>query len=351
MHMLAPVNHILGLTNIRRIRTLPVNGNVLVRVGQRVNASDVIAEAQIATRHVLVDVRRAMGGATAAQVDKTIVRAEGDKLQQGDVIAETGGIFSRIVRAPSNCTIAMISGGRVLLAVETQPLQLLATIPGVVTDLHPERGATIETNGALIQGAWGNGRVAEGLMIPLLKTPDEELTTEMLEVSLRGAVVVGGFCRSADVLRAGAQLPLRGLVLASMTADLLALAAGLEYPIVVLEGFGRVPLNDATFQLITTSEKRDASLNAVFNPPMGEKPELILPLPAVGQPSAATTYFAPDQTVRIQGEPYRGKIGVIVQIRPGMTVLPNGLRAPAADVRLDRDSAVIVPLANLEVIE
>ena len=64
----------------------------------------------------------------------------------------------------------MISGGRVLLEVESAPLELRAGIPGVITDLHPERGATIETNGALIQGAWGNGRVGEGLMIPLLKS-------------------------------------------------------------------------------------------------------------------------------------------------------------------------------------
>jgi hypothetical protein len=350
MHMLAPVNHILGLTNIRRTRLLPVSGNVLVRVGQRVNASDVIAEAQVATRHVMLDVRRALGG-DAAEAEKSIVRVEGAKLQQGDIIAEKGGLFTRLVRAPVNGTIVMIAGGRVLLAVETQPLQLLATVPGVVTDLHPERGATIETNGALIQGAWGNGRVGEGLMIPLLHSPEDELTTEMLEVSLRGAVVVGGHCNSAEVLRAGAQLPLRGLVLGSMTADLLALAVSLDYPIVVLEGFGRAPLNDTTYQLLTTSEKRDASLNAAFNPPMGEKPELILPLPAQGQPSPATTYFAPNQTVRIQGEPYRGKIGIVVQVRPGLTVLPNGLRAPAAEVRLDRDSAVTVPLANLEVIE
>lgn len=348
--MLAPINHILGLTNIRRTRLLPVSGNVLVRVGQRVNASDVIAEAQIATRHVLLDVRRAMGGATAAEADRAIVRAEGDKVQQGDVIAESGGLFARIVRAPANGTIAMVSSGRVLVAVETQPLQILATVPGVVTDLHPERGATIETNGALIQGAWGNGRVGEGLMIPLLKSPEDELTADMVEVSLRGAVVVGGHCRSAEVLRAGGLLPLRGLVLASMTADLLAVAAGLDYPIMVLEGFGRVPLNEVSYQLVTTSEKRDVSVNAVFNPPMGEKPELIMPLPAAGQPAPSTTYFAPNQTVRIQGDPYRGKIGVIVQLRPGLTVLPNGLRAPAAEVRLDRESTVTVPLANLEVI-
>jgi hypothetical protein len=347
--MLAPVNHILGLTNIRRTRLLPVSGNVLVRVGQRVNASDIIAEAQVATRHMLLDVRRSMGG--GADADRSIVRAEGDKLQQGDVIAESGGLFARVVRAPANGKIVMISGGRVLLEVESQPLQLLAGVPGVVTELHPERGATIETNGALIQGAWGNGRIGEGLMIPLLHSPDEELTSDLLEVSLRGAVVVAGFCRSAEVLRAGAQLPLRGLVLASMTADLLAVAAGLDYPIIVLEGFGRVPMNEVSYQLISTSEKRDASVNAHFNPPMGERPELILPLPAQGQPEQSTAYFSANQTVRIQGEPYRGKIGVIVQIRPGFTVLPNGLRAPAADVRLEKDTSVTVPLANLEVIE
>lgn len=348
--MLAPVNHILGLTNIRRTRLLPVSGNVLVRVGQRVNASDVIAEAQVATRHVLLDVRRAIGGASGAEADRAIKRSEGERVQQGDVIAETGGLFSRIVRAPANGTIAMVSSGRVLVAVESQPLQLLATVPGVITDLHPERGATIETNGALIQGAWGNGRVGEGLLLSLLHSPDDELTREMVEVSLRGAVVVAGHCRSVEALRAGAQLPLRGLVLASMSADLLAAAAGLDYPIVVLEGFGRVPMNEITYQLITSSEKRDASINAAFNPPMGEKPELILPLPTQGQLATPSAYFTPNQTVRIQGEPYRGKIGVIVQVRPGLTVLPNGLRAPAAEVRLERESIVTVPLANLEVI-
>lgn len=349
--MLAPVNHILGLTNIRRTRLLPVSGSVLVRVGQKVNASDVIAEAQVATRHLMLDIRRAMGGASTAEAERTIIRREGEKLVQGDVIAESGGLFARVVRAPANGTVAMVSSGRVLIEVETRPLQLLAALPGLVTELHPERGATIETDGALIQGAWGNGRVGEGLLVPLLHSPDEELTSEQLEVSLRGAVVVAGHCRTAKALRAAADLPLRGLVLASMTADLLAVAAGMDMPIIILEGLGRIPMDEASYQLITTSERRDASLNAGFNPPMGERPELVLPLPAAGQSAPSTAYFAPNQTVRIQGEPYRGKIGVIVQIRPGLTVLPNGLRAPAADVRLEAATQVTVPLANLEVID
>jgi len=348
--MLAPVNHILGLTNIRRRRLLPVAGNVLVRVGQRVSASDVIAEANIATRHMLLDIRRSLGGASAAETERWIVRHEGDKVAAGDVIAEKGGLFSRIVRAPVSGTVAMVAGGRVLLEVESQPFQIQAATPGVVTEIYPERGAQIETNGALIQGAWGNGRVSEGTLLPILHSPDEVLTGEMLDVSLRGAVVAAGHCRDLKVLRAAADLPLRGLILGSISSELLASAAALDFPLILLEGFGRVPMNDAAYRLIVSSEKRDVSLNAAYNPPLGERPELIIPLAANAPSAADSVYFQPDQAVRIQGEPYRGKMGVIVHIRPGLTVLPSGLRAAAADVRLENDAVVTVPLANLEVI-
>jgi hypothetical protein len=348
--MLAPVNHILGLTNIRRQRLLPVAGKVLVRVGQKVSASDFIAEANVATRHILLDIRRSLGGVSAAEVERLIVRHEGDKVQSGDVVAEKGGLFSRIVRAPVSGTVVMVAGGRVLLEVESQPLQIQAATPGIITEIIPERGATIETNGALIQGAWGNGLVSEGTLVPLLSSPEDILTSDMLDVNLRGAIVAAGHCRELKTLRAGADLPLRGLVLGSISSDLLAAAAGMQYPIMVLEGFGHVPMNEAAFRLIVSSEKRDVSINAVYNPPLGERPELIIPLAANGPTASDSIYFQPDQTVRIQGDPYRGKMGVIVQIRPGLTVLPNGLRAPAADIRLESDHQVTVPLANLEVI-
>lgn len=168
---------------------------------------------------------------------------------------------------------------------------------------------------------------------------------------MRGAVIMGGHCASADVLRAGAELPLRGMILASLASDLVSVAASVNYPVLVIEGFGKIPLNEAAFKLISTSEKRDVSISAALNPAAGERPELIIPLPAIGQSAPETDYFAPNQTVRIQGAPYAGKMGTFVQVRPGLYTLPNGLKVPAADVQLDSDTRVTVPLANLEVIE
>jgi hypothetical protein len=350
--MLAQVTHILGLTNIRRVRMLPVNGRVLVSPGQKVHASDVVAEADTASRHLLLDVRRWLGFTRVDEAEHAIVRHEGDQVQKDDVIAETGGMFSRIIRAPSDGKIVTISAGRVLLQVESRPLQVLAGLPGVITELYPERGAAIEGNGGLVQGAWGNGPfVGEGLLVMLLKTPADELVRTDVEVTLRGAILVAGHCQDPEVLRTAAGLPVRGLVLASMASDLIPLAKSLEIPIMLLEGFGRVPMNENAYRLLTTSDKRDVSVFTAFNPTAGERPELFIPLPANGQTAPEMAYFTPDQNVRIQGEPYRGKTGTIVRIHTGLTVLPNGVRAPAADVRLEPDTQVIIPLANLEVIE
>ena len=348
--MLAPVTHILGLANIRRQRLLPVAGKVLVRTGQKISATDVIAEANIATRHIMLDIRRSLGSASVAEAERSIKRHEGERVQAGDVVAERSGMFARIVRAPAAGTVVMVASGRVLLEVESKPLQILAGTPGMISEIIPERGAVIETNGALIQGAWGNGLIAEGTLVTLLKSPEDVLTSDLLDVNLRGAIVAAGHCRDLKVLRAALDLPLRGLILGSISSELRAAARGIQYPILVVEGFGRIPMNQSAYNLLVSSEKRDVSINASGNPALGERSELIIPLGVAGPTMNENAYFAPDQTVRIQGEPYRGKMGVIIQIRPGYTVLPNGLRALAADVRLEEDTSVTVPLANLEVI-
>ena len=97
--MLAPVLHVLPLTTIVRERTLPVAGKVNAHLNQRVNPTDVIAEANFAREHVLLDVARTFG-VSANAADKLMKVKEGDRLTQGGLVAEMSGMLSRSIKAP-----------------------------------------------------------------------------------------------------------------------------------------------------------------------------------------------------------------------------------------------------------
>lgn len=350
--MLAPVYHVLPLATITRERKLPVAGKVLAHIDQRVSATDVIAEANFAREHVLIDVARTFNVTTKA-ADRMIKVNQNDRVAQGALVADAGGLIPRSIRAPRAGRVMIVGGGQILMEVGDARVELRAGLPGVVTKVIPERGVEIRTAGALVQGVWGNGRIDSGVITSLIEKPDDLLSAERLDVSMRGAVILGGHVRDADTLRAAADLPVRGLILSSIYSPLLQTAYQMKYPILVLDGFGSMPMNSAAFKLLTTNNKREATVNAEhFDRYNGNRPEVIIPLPVSAEPAEPDDFyhFASGQTVRMRRPPHAGMIGTIANLRPGLSQLPSGLRAPAADVKLENGETVIAPLANLEVV-
>lgn len=350
--MLAPVTHVLPLTTIVRERVLPVAGKVNAHVNQRVNPTDVIAEATFAREHVLLDVARTFGVSPNA-ADKLIKVKEGDRLTANALVAESGGLFSRSIKAPRPGRVMVAGSGQVLMEVGDTRVELRAGLPGVVTQVLPERGVVIRTAGALIQGVWGNGRIDNGLMISLLEKPDDVLTADRLDVSLRGSVILGGHVRDVETLKVAAELPIRGLIISSLLSSLITTAYQMRYPILAMEGFGAIPMNSAAFKLLTTNNKREATVNAEhFDRYASNRPEVIIPLPISSEPPEPSKYesFAVGQQVRMRRPPNVGMIGTISNLPAGLSTLPNGLRVVAADVKLENGESMLVPLVNLEVV-
>ena len=60
--------------------------------------------------------------------------------------------------------------------------------------------------------------------------------------------------------------------------------------------------------------------------------------------------FAVGQQVRTRRSPHAGMIGTISVLPSGLSLLPSGLRAPAAEVKLENGESVLLPLVNLEVV-
>jgi hypothetical protein len=351
--MITRVTHILPMTLIRRTRLMPANGRVIVRVGQKVAASDVIGEAVVNSGHLALDIPRSLG-VTQEAAEGLIVRKSGEQVSEGDIIAgPVGSLFPRTVHAPKSGRIVAISNGLVLIEFEGTPLELRAGLSGVVTEVIEDRGVIIENYGALIQGVWGNNHVEAGIMIAAAQTPDDKLTPNRLDVGMRGAIVFAGICSQAEALHSAAEIPVRGLILASLDPDLIPLANKLTFPILVLGGFGKVPMDSNTFKILYTNEKREVSVNACDWPNRSApRPEIIIPLVAVNELPVPrdSDIFAPGQTVRVIQSPYNGRTATIISLVPGLTNFPSGFHLPAASLHLENGEVATLPLVNLEII-
>lgn len=352
MTWLRPVTHILPMAEWRCRRVLPVAGRVLVqRPGHPVKAGDPVAEADLHPRHRLIDVAQALG-VPRAKAEAYIRVQEGEQLQEGDVIAERRGVFRRVVRAPVDGEVMLVSDGQVLLREAGNPFTLEAGVPGRVVEVLPGRGVEIALTSALVDGVWGNGRTGHGVLYTLLDTAGEELLPDRILPPLRGSVVLGGYCQDPEVLHRAAELPLRGLILSSLRARLIPLAEQMPFPVVVLEGFGHLPLNARAFKLLGSYNQREVALLAERpNRWEGRRPRVVIPLEMGGAPPAGEAdEVRRGQTVRLLRAPYAGQIGTVIGLRPGWTAFPNGVRARAVEVRLEDGARAVVPLNNLEIL-
>ena len=350
--MQAPITHILPVAAIRRQRLMPAGGRIIARRGQQVQPSDIVAEAVIRPEHLLLDIGRGLG-LLPKEADHYIQRRAGDEVGEGDIIAGPVGISRRVVRAPKSGTVVVAGEGQVLLELEGEFSELQAGYFGVVSEMVGDRGVVIESSGALIQGVWGNGKINFGFLNLLAHTPDDLVTSEMMEVSLRGAVIMAGHCEDEKVLRSAEELPVRGMILSSMDSALVPYAKSVSYPIVLIEGFGKLSMNQDAFSILNSSAMREVAVNAEpWNRIANTRPEVVVSVPEGAYPEFPTEMatFAIGQTVRVVSSPYKSMVGTLTGLPQGLSVLPSSLRAQTAQVRFLNGDTFQVPLVNLEII-
>jgi hypothetical protein len=350
---LPSVTHVIALTTIRRERILPVPGTIAVRVNEKVQAADVIAEAEIDPKYYYLDIAKGLG-VSAGEVGRYLSRQQGERVDAGDVIAGPVGLTRRTVRAPADGRIATINNGRVLLEARGQLFQMRAGFPGVIVASDGAQIVTIETTGALVQGAWGNGKSDYGVMRVVGDGPFGRLQTNQLDVNLRGAVLVAGVCDHPAPLHQAVELSVRGVVLGAMTAELIPLARRLPFPILLTEGFGEQAITAPAFTLFMSHVGREVTIDAGTEwPQPGQRPEVVIPLSTtrpVGLPEEVIPIKA-GVRVRILNEPYLGEVGVIKSVLKQAIVYESGIRAKSASVEIDGIGTTNVPLANIEVLQ
>jgi len=349
--MYATFTQITPAIHLRRKRLLPVAGVVMVRQGQKVNSESILAEASVSTHHVLIDVVKTFGLPGPKAAEPLIQRKVGENLGEHDIIAETGGLFSQVIRTPAPGKIISIHDGQVLIQTEAKKISLQANYSGTIVEVIPDRGAIIETTGVLIQGAWGNGKSAAGPLLFKSEARTSPFTSSGIEIMGRGSIIAAALCNDAELLDLAKELPVAGLILGTMPASLREKALAMPYPILLIDGFGQTGLNSAAFKALSLYNNSEVTLNTFFGSDSSiSRPEVVITVRLSNVVPATQPRVTAGQVVRIHSAPFLSQIGTIEKILPGLTALPNGLRVCAASVIMENKERKTIPIYNLDVI-
>jgi hypothetical protein len=348
--------HVTPLATIRRERMLPQPGYVLVDEGDRVEAATAVARAETYGRHYLYDLPR-MLDLPLQQVAKYLRVQAGAAVNKGDPLASRPtllGLSSVAVPAPAGGAVVEIKDGQLLFAATGPVIEIKAGFPGTVLSINADWGVQLETAGALIQGAWGNGKQEYGVLKMLVNDPAQPLAVELLDAGSKGAIVVAGTTDEKG-LRLAEKRKLRGLVLGSLPSGLIKAARSLSCPVLVVEGFGKRVMSQQAWSLLADNNTREAAVDA--RPPdrwEGRRPELIIPLTHPGgqlaQPPDGQALTV-GRRVRVNRLPYAGQVGTVTLMPERGAAMPSGVLAAVAHVELEEQGTVVVPLANLEICE
>jgi len=341
------------LTNVRHKRMLPVPGEVLVRVGDRVEPTQVVARANLPGDFRILPVARLLG-VPISQVKRHLRVNLGDEVQQGQIIARRRGLTARSVKSPIDGMVTASAGGRILIEAQPTTFTLRAYIYGTVNNVLERYGVVIETIGAVIQGVWGAGGESSGVLKCMVESPDELLRGKTIDPPCHGTILVGGAGLDKAAIERAQEIQVRGIVVGGLEPELISLVERLPFPVVVTEGIGTVPMSTPVFHLLATNDGRDASISGRVQSRWDVvRPEIIFPLPAETPSQAQTQPGTPltvGTRVRMVRAPYMGIVGTVVALPTHTRRIETGVRIRGAEVDVGQRAPIFVPLANLEIL-
>ena len=341
---------------IRRERLLPARGEVLAHPGEQVGPADVIARCQLPGDTQVVDVSRALG-IRRERVAKYIGKNVGDVVQAGELLASHGGLLGRLkptCRAPVGGQVVAVHDGLVLIEATPSNFELRAHLKGQVTNVMPGVGVVISTTGVLIQGMWGSGGEAEGVLKVLVDSPRKPLRARAIDVSCHGTIVTGGSGLDDKALEQAVVAQVRGIIVGSIGVDLRPLLKTLPFPVIITEGFGSYPMSQAIFALLQSNAGREAMISADTQVRWGaRRPEIVIPLhPEEVMVAEDQGAFDLQVGAKVRGlrAPHLGAIGEVTDLPASPLTVESGTKLLVAEVAFEDAEPALIPVANLELI-
>jgi hypothetical protein len=337
------------LLTVRIPRLLSRPGQVLVRPGDSVAPTQVVAQAVRPPDFRIVEIAQELD----IPVGKTrsYLKVErGETVTEGDVLAAKGGLSSRVCYAPLTGTVVGVGRGRLLLEAEAQVTRLAALVPGYVVESRADSGVVIEMVGALIQAFWGNEGEGYGVLRMLVRDSRHPIRASHINASAQGTVLVGGSGVDQESIAQAVELGVRGIIVGSVQPAVIPFLRETRFPVIATEGIGTLPMSAALFELLRSLDGREAAVSAKT----GDRWKPTRPYAVVPMPTHTAPTLNPDLPVKagdrvrvLRGE-HRARSGTISRLLEGLIQVETGARLQGVEVILSESERVQVPYANIE---
>ena len=283
-------------TVVRKERRIPTRGEVLVKPGDKVEPGTVVARGVVENPDIRELRIYASLGISPDMVKNYVLKTTGDDVKKDEVIAIYRSFFGRstkVVRSPIDGRIESFSPvtGRAIIRGHPIKMMVKAHLPGEVVDVIDGEGAVVEVRAAVLQGAFGLGGEVMGELVFAVDSADVPLTSEEIRAEHRGKVVVGGSVATVDALRAAAKNGVSAVIVGGVDQKDLTEFLGYEigvgvtggedfgFTLIITEGFGVNPMDEARFSLLEKHEGRLACVDGTTQIRSRiQRPEVVVPL-------------------------------------------------------------------------
>lgn len=350
---------------VEKLRRIPPTGQVLVQEGQTVDFDQTVG--YMNPQGYVVNVNLASEiNVSPFDVPGSMLVPVGAAIRRGEIIAAHRTFYTlREYASPEDGILESVSPYTGRISIRAYPLAVRAMYPGVVSRIIPGEGVLITSQGALLQGIFGIGGYQAGQLLVVTKSENQPLTPDLIQPEHEGCIIAAGGEPSLESLERAKRFGVRGIIVGGIHKSVLdaflgyslgTAVTGLErtVAIVVTEGFGRVPMLESTFALLTSLHGFFAILNGATQVRAGiVRPEVYIP--HVGEPWPRSSQnpegLQAGQLVRLIRRPRFGQLATIVDARAFPHQLASGIQVLAIKVHLlHTGQDIIVPVANLEAI-
>jgi hypothetical protein len=362
----------------RIVRRLPHPGEVLVRTGSRVEPEDVVARAYVPAVPHIVNVAHTLA-IPPARLMRAMKRQIGDKIEAGDELASSGPpVLGRTCPAPVSGIISSADSetGYVTITPDPQATELLAALRGIVMEIEPYWGMTIETPATQIYGAFGLGLERSGVLRLLVTDATEVVTPDYIDAKSAYTILICGSGITAAALQRAVQEQVRGVVVGSIDEQEIRAFLGWKDPnawytgtgtwrfpnightddpgltLLVTEGFGSRPMSQPIFDVLSARDRQEALIDGTTHLRQSmRRPRLVVPLGrSTGDVEPPRPQITPGVQVRLLDAEHLGQVAAVRAVSLVPRRIEAGVYVPAVEVVQEDERSFWLPRTAVEVL-